>query len=115
MAEKKSDRVRSQSKNKSRIGSDDEPSIQVNIKPGKFKHEWKKELKNGLKNEFKDGCCSRNTHCHSGNAVYGLGFLGAAIYFISGATGLWMGVLGFLKALVWPVFLVYGLLKFLGL
>lgn len=39
-------------------------------------------------------------------AVYGLGLIGAAIYFISGATGFWMGVLGFLKAIIWPVFLV---------
>ena len=47
-------------------------------------------------------------------AVYGLGFIGAAIYFISAATGLWMGVLGFLKALVWPAFLVYEALKAMG-
>lgn len=40
-------------------------------------------------------------------AVYGMGFIGAAIYFISTATGFWVGVLGFLKAIVWPVFLVY--------
>lgn len=45
------------------------------------------------------------------NAVYGLGFIGAAIYFISTATGFWMGVLGFLKAMVWPVFLVYEAFK----
>ncbi|MFO7754631.1 MAG: hypothetical protein R6V34_01470 [Bacteroidales bacterium] len=40
-------------------------------------------------------------------AVYGLGFIGAAIYFISVATSFWAGVLGFLKAIVWPAFLVY--------
>jgi len=45
---------------------------------------------------------------------YGLGFIGAAIYYISIATGFWMGVLGFLKAIVWPVFLVYEALKYLG-
>lgn len=45
--------------------------------------------------------------------VYGLGFIGAAVYFIQHAVGFWMGVLGFLKALVWPVFLVYKLLEFL--
>jgi hypothetical protein len=48
-------------------------------------------------------------------AVYGFGFIGAAIYFISHAAGFWMGVLGFLKAIVWPVFLVYGALKQLGM
>ena len=47
-------------------------------------------------------------------AVYGLGFIGAAIYFISVATSFWMGVLGFLKAIVWPVFLIYEAFKFLG-
>jgi hypothetical protein len=53
-------------------------------------------------------------HMHKG-AGYGLGFIGAAVYFIGQATTFWMGVLGFLKALVWPAFLIYGLLKFLGL
>ncbi len=51
----------------------------------------------------------------SPGAVYGFGLIGAAIYFISQATGFWTGVLGFLKALVWPVFLVYDAFKFLGL
>lgn len=46
--------------------------------------------------------------------VYGLGFIGAAIYFISTATSFWMGVLGILKAIVWPAFLVYEALKQLG-
>ena len=48
------------------------------------------------------------------NTVYGLGLIGAMIYFISNATGFWMGVIGFLKALVWPAFLVYEALKALG-
>ena len=33
-----------------------------------------------------------------GDAVYGLGLIGAAIYYISTATTFWIGVLGFLKA-----------------
>jgi len=48
-------------------------------------------------------------------AVYGLGFIGAAIYFISVATSFWIGVLGFLKAIVWPVFLVYEAFKHLAM
>ncbi|MEZ4999630.1 MAG: hypothetical protein R2744_11415 [Bacteroidales bacterium] len=48
-----------------------------------------------------------NSNNAPNGAFYGLGFIGAAIYFISHATGFWMGVLGFLKAIVWPVFLVY--------
>jgi hypothetical protein len=57
----------------------------------------------------------KHHHCHSGNAVYGLGFIGAAIYYISTASSFWMGVLGVLKAIVWPAFLVYSLLKSLGM
>jgi hypothetical protein len=48
-------------------------------------------------------------------AVYGLGFIGAAIYYISHATTFWLGVLGFLKALVWPVFLVHAAMTALGM
>lgn len=46
-------------------------------------------------------------------AIYGLGFIGAVIYYISHASSFGIGVLGFLKALVWPAFLVYRLLEFL--
>ena len=53
-------------------------------------------------------------HSTSSNAVYGLGFIGAAIYYIMQATGFWMGVVGILKALVWPAFPVYEALKQLG-
>ena len=47
-------------------------------------------------------------------AVYGFGFIGAAIYFISASAGFWAGVLGFLKAIVWPAFLVYEAFKHLA-
>jgi len=50
----------------------------------------------------------------SGSAVYGLGVIGSAIYYISTANGFWAGALGLLKSLVWPTFLVYDALKFLG-
>ena len=48
-------------------------------------------------------------------AVYGLGLIGAAVYFISHATSFGLGVLGFLKAIVWTAFLVYEACKHLGL
>jgi hypothetical protein len=47
------------------------------------------------------------------SAVYGLGFIGAAVYFIGHADSFWIGVLGFLKAIVWPAFLVYQAFEFL--
>ena len=54
--------------------------------------------------------CSGST-----GAFYFLGFIGAAVYYISAASGFWAGVLGFLKAIVWPAFLVFGLLRYLGM
>jgi hypothetical protein len=48
------------------------------------------------------------------SAVYGLGLIGAAVFYISTATSFWIGVLGVLKAIVWPAFLVYESFKFLA-
>ncbi len=59
----------------------------------------------------RDKCDCHKPMC---GGVYGLGFLGAAIYYISSSTSFWMGVLGILKAMVWPAFLVYELLRFLA-
>lgn len=42
--------------------------------------------------------------------VYGLGFIGALVYYIQAADSLGLGLLGILKAIVWPAFLVYKLL-----
>ncbi len=53
--------------------------------------------------------------CGCGSAAYGLGFIGSLVYYVSTAATFWLAVLGFFKALVWPAFLVYGLLKFLGM
>jgi hypothetical protein len=56
---------------------------------------------------------SREVHYRSGagDAVYGLGVIGAAIFYIGQATTFWVGVLGLLKAFIWPVFLVLEALK----
>ena len=51
----------------------------------------------------------------TGGGIYCLGFIGAAVYYIQSTSGFWVGVLGFLKALVWPAFLIYEALKFLGM
>lgn len=48
------------------------------------------------------------------SAVYGLGFIGAAVYFIGHAATFWLGVFGFFKALVWPALLVYQAFAFLA-
>jgi hypothetical protein len=56
-------------------------------------------------------CCSTSMKGPCGGCAYGLGVIGAAVYYISVASGFWVGVLGVLKALVWPAFLVFELLK----
>ena len=43
----------------------------------------------------------------SGGAFYFVGFIGAAVFFIGQAETFWLGVLGFLKAIVWPAYLVF--------
>tara|TARA_Y100000310_G_C20509698_1_gene728200 strand:+ start:787 stop:1005 length:219 start_codon:yes stop_codon:yes gene_type:complete len=53
------------------------------------------------------------TGCNGGG-IYCLGVIGAAIYYISTAPSFWIGVLGLLKAIVWPAFLVFELLKSVG-
>ena len=65
----------------------------------------KKVVKQTVQKCRQEGC---------GGMVYCLGFIGAAIYYISNATGFWNGALGVLKAIVWPAFLVFELLKSLG-
>lgn len=71
--------------------------------------------------EENNECCSSknknlNNSCNAGGgAVYGLGFIGALVYFLSHATSFWMGVLGILKAMVWPAMFVYYLFDFLKL
>ncbi len=47
--------------------------------------------------------------------VYGLGFLGALVYYLTHAATFWLGVLGIFKAIVWPAMLVYELLKYLNM
>ncbi len=45
--------------------------------------------------------------------IYGMAFIGAAIYFIQNAATFWQGVFGFFKALFWPALLMYKLLQYL--
>lgn len=51
----------------------------------------------------------------AGGAVYGIGFIGALVYYIQTATGFWDGVWGVIQALFWPGFLIYGALDALKL
>jgi hypothetical protein len=55
-----------------------------------------------------------NRSAGGGNAVYGLGLIGALVYYIQHAHGFWPVVLAILKAVVWPAFVVYDLLGHLA-
>ena len=43
--------------------------------------------------------------------IYWLGLIGAAVYYIQQADGFGEVIVALLKALVWPAFLVYDLLR----
>jgi len=45
--------------------------------------------------------------------IYGLGFLGALVYYLQHATTFLAFILGFFKAVIWPALLVYRLLEYL--
>lgn len=47
--------------------------------------------------------------------IYGMGLIGAAIYYLQRSDTLLEGVIGILKALVWPAFLIYKFLEFFKL
>jgi hypothetical protein len=48
-----------------------------------------------------------------GGAFYGFGFIGALIYYIQIAQNFGEGVLGVLKAIVWPVLLILKVFELL--
>ncbi len=60
---------------------------------------------------WKGVCCGGGT----GGTIYGLGFLGALVYFLQQATSFQSGLIGVLKAVIWPAVLIYQALGTLGL
>lgn len=54
-------------------------------------------------------------HRGGGGAIYGLGFIGALIYYFQHATTFIEGVVGLLKAIVWPAFLIHKVFTLLGM
>jgi len=54
-------------------------------------------------------------HRSTSEAVYGLGLIGAWIYYFTHAATIWIGLLGLFKGIVWPAILVYEALKFLNM
>jgi hypothetical protein len=76
------------------------------------------QKENAMTNEStpkKESNKPRTIHHGGSQAVYGLGLIGAWVYYIGHATTFWIGVLGFLKGIVWPAMLVYEALKYLNM
>ena len=81
--------------------------------------EFEKKIEKKIEEKV-DGWCSgknkKSVSDHgSAGVVWFLGLIGAAVYYIQYADGFWDGVLGVLKAFVWPAFLVYEAMKALGM
>lgn len=64
-------------------------------------------------------CCSHKNifkHHHGkggGNAIYGLGVVGALFYFLKGTTTLGAVLMGIGKSIFWPALLMFKLLTYL--
>lgn len=63
-----------------------------------------RELRKRDKMRMKNDACG---------GVYGLAIVGAAVYYIRHAPTFWVGLLGILKAIVWPAVLMYKVLELL--
>lgn len=50
----------------------------------------------------------------SSGAVYGLGLIGSLVFFIQQSSTFPQALLGIIKAILWPAFLVYEAFKFLS-
>jgi len=68
---------------------------------------------NTAKTEYRKSGAIR--HTGASEAVYGLGLIGAWVYYLSHATTFLLGVLGILKGIVWPAMLVFELMKYLNM
>ena len=52
---------------------------------------------------------------HGGGAFYGIGGIGAFIYYMQDADSFTDVIAGILKSIVWPAFLIHRLFGFLGM
>ena len=84
--------------------------------PWGMRYGWKhrEEWKQGRYSE-EDCNCGHKHNNGAGGAVYGLGFVGALIYYVTTAPNVWIALIGVVKAIFWPAFIVYGALKLLGM
>ena len=58
-------------------------------------------------------CCGRNRSTMSGDAVYFFGLVGSAVYYVQHSDTFMMGLIGILKAIIWPAMMIYKTLELL--
>jgi hypothetical protein len=90
-------------------------SYEAGLKSGKEYIPDFREKKMAKENSETKVVCGSNAAAGGAGAVYGFGFLGALFYFLSHADSFVNGLLGVLKALIWPALMVYHLFGFLKL
>lgn len=72
--------------------------------------------KNYCKEIFSKKCGKgRGMKCGGNSCLYFMGFIGAAVYYVQLADTFWVGVLGVLKALVWPAMIAYKVFGMIGM
>jgi hypothetical protein len=76
--------------------------------------DWKelKKMKDDCKCDSQKGWKGRGSGS-GGDAVYGIGLIGALFFYLGHATSFGTVVMGILKSLVWPAMMVYHLFGFL--
>ncbi len=65
---------------------------------------------------MKDEHCSG--HCHhvgGSDGIYGVGVIGALVYFLHGVVGFVPVIVGIVKAFFWPAFIVFKVLTLLNI
>ena len=60
-------------------------------------------------------CGIKGKVCGPESALYGMGFIGALIYYVTTAPDGIGIIFGIVKAVFWPAFLVHGALSFMGI
>jgi len=79
------------------------------------KNEPKIEISMSGMENCKEWCKGKGKNVNSNHgtsgALYFVGFVGAAVYWMQAAVGFGAVVTGFLKAMVWPAYIVYKLLE----
>ncbi len=67
-----------------------------------------------MKKDSKQEVCVKKGN-QSGDAIYGLGVIGALFYFLQQAGTFGAVILGIIKSIFWPAILMYELLTYLKL